>query len=118
MIAFFAPLILILSIAVMNLVTAVIVEASMEQSATEKDVLQQERINKIKKQIPMIRDVFSSMDADGSGEVGIDEFVDGISKIATSGLPIETVRLMKQISLTRRQIDHLGKQVQHLLDSQ
>jgi voltage-gated sodium channel len=157
MIAFFAPLILILSIAVMNLVTAVIVEASMEQSATEKDVLQQERINKIKKQIPMIRDVFSSMDADGSGvvtleeiqsaspeanacigqvidaddlteifeiidddgsgEVGIDEFVDGISKIATSGLPIETVRLMKQIALTRRQIDHLGKQVQHLLDS-
>ena len=31
-----------------------------------QDVLQQERINKIKKQIPMIRDVFSSMDADGS----------------------------------------------------
>ena len=58
----------------MNLVTAVIVEASREQSETEKAIENGIRSSEFKKSIPQIKQMFYDFDTDGSGMLTISEF--------------------------------------------
>merc|ERR1712232_631386 len=66
---------MVVSISLMNLVTAVTVEGSVKQ-ASEDDELRKD-VDRLKKQqiVPCIRKLFKSLDADDSGEVSLQEIL-------------------------------------------
>lgn len=149
LIGYFVSFILLVSICLMNLVTAVIVESSLEQASQDKEVAKLQKAQLIEKMIPRFRNIFLTLDkagdgdltledfgecdeatqqelcelfdtddlvelfeildADGGGSVSVDEFCDQMIKLATTTLPMEQVRMMKQISLIRHNIgEHNG----------
>jgi len=70
---FFWLAILIFSIALMNLITAIIVEGSMSMAAQDKEVAKMLLASKKKKQMENLKVMFRELDEDGSGEVSQDE---------------------------------------------
>jgi Ca2+-binding EF-hand superfamily protein len=70
---FFFSFILVVSISLMNLITAVIVEGSLEQANSDKEVNAAYKTTAMKKLIPQIAELFKEMDADGSGDLDIEE---------------------------------------------
>jgi len=150
---FFASFIVVVSVSLMNLVTAVIVEVSLEQAKQDHE---SERMAQVSRVLPRLRDVFFELDRDGngqismeevdqanpehreellklvqadnlqelfdmldvdnSGEVDIDEFLEGIVKVVTTSQPVEFIRVMKQLSLSRQNIHDLRRQIQRLED--
>lgn len=75
MILYFATFMLIVSICLMNMVTAVIVENSFEQAKTDRDFAKSERSRALQKLMPQVREIFQKLDLDGSGNVTLEEFV-------------------------------------------
>ena len=69
MILYFATFMLIVSICLMNMVTAVIVESSFEQAKTDRDFAKSERSRALQKLMPQVREIFQKLDLDGSGNV-------------------------------------------------
>jgi Ca2+-binding EF-hand superfamily protein len=70
---FFGLFLLIVSISLMNLVTAVIVEGSLDQANSDKDVNTAYRKAETVRILPKIRQLFREMDEDGNGELDLDE---------------------------------------------
>jgi len=70
---FFAVLILIVSVSVMNLVTAALVEGSMEHARALRKEDDRIRSANTKTMLPEILKLFDLADADGSGEIAIEE---------------------------------------------
>jgi hypothetical protein len=70
---YFFGFLLVVSVALMNLVTAVIVEGSLDQASNDKDAARAYEQAELKKIIPKIRDMFEALDADGSGTLELDE---------------------------------------------
>jgi voltage-gated sodium channel len=140
--ALFIPTLLVISISLMNLVTAVIVEGSFEASRMDREVEKTLKKNKIRKMIPKLTQLFNDLDNDSSGKITLSEVLDspdevlhtleqvipiddlqevfdllddgdgsveskefllGIEKMAVTDLPLEQFRMMKQISLNRRE---------------
>merc|ERR1719217_1385579 len=137
LIAYFMCFLIVVSVSLMNLVTAVIVDGALEQSRQDKEVQKAYEKQTIKKMIPVIKhlfkeldkegnelltldelinagdevqeemqkimqkdevaDIFDLSDTDGSGEISIDEFCDGLTRMHTSDQPVEFIRLRKQI---------------------
>jgi hypothetical protein len=73
---FFISFMLIVSICLMNLVTAVIVEGSFEQAKSDQIFAKKERQRAMSKLLPVVRDIFAQLDKDGSGQVTLEEFAD------------------------------------------
>jgi Ca2+-binding EF-hand superfamily protein len=143
----FLMLIMIVSVALMNLVTAVIVEGAIAQANSERDVLRAYKASAVKSMLPRLGSLFHELDPDGngritfeeileasselkdelasivqaedfveifqlldndrSGSLDIDEFIQSVVHITSSDLPIESVRMMKQISLCREDLGEL-----------
>jgi DNA integrity scanning protein DisA with diadenylate cyclase activity len=129
--------IVIVSIVLMNLVTAVIVESSLEQANQDKEMRKAHEAARVKKIIPAIQkafeemdedgdgtltlvevmgadpktqalletvveadsleDLFEFLDEDGSGEVTVEEFCEGLVKVATQDAPIELVQIRAEL---------------------
>ena len=70
---FFVSYMLILGIALMNLLTAIIVEGSMEQSRNDLEVAAALKDEMMKKYLPRLYQVFMEIDADGSGSLDLEE---------------------------------------------
>merc|ERR1719460_198515 len=70
---FFVSYLLIVGIALMNLLMAIIVEGSMEQSRNDVEVAQQLKSEMMKKYLPKLYQVFMDLDEDGSGSLGLEE---------------------------------------------
>jgi len=70
---YFVAYFLVVSIALMNLVTAVIVEGSLEQASTDRQVLRKQRALQVKKLMPHIKNLFKLLDEDDSGVVTLQE---------------------------------------------
>ena len=70
---YFVTFMLIVGIALMNLLTAVVVEGSIEQSRNDKDVQQMMKAEIMKKFLPRLLKLFKELDADGSGDISIEE---------------------------------------------
>jgi len=56
-------------------------------------------------------ELFEMIDGDGSGQVEVKEFVDGIGKIAVSGVQVEFLRILKQVDLCRKEIKEIARHV-------
>merc|ERR1711904_425617 len=56
-----------------------------------------------------IVELFEILDTDGGGSVSVDGFCDEMVKLATSKLPMEEVRMLKQMSIIRQTaVEHSG----------
>eukprot|EP00913_Durusdinium_trenchii_P007470 g7022.t1 len=64
---------LVLAIALMNLVTAIMVEGSLAQADEDKEAKKAYASAKRKKQMERLRDMFNELDEDGSGELTMEE---------------------------------------------
>eukprot|EP00931_Biecheleriopsis_adriatica_P121625 TRINITY_DN96689_c0_g1_i1.p1 TRINITY_DN96689_c0_g1~~TRINITY_DN96689_c0_g1_i1.p1 ORF type:complete len:557 (-),score=97.65 TRINITY_DN96689_c0_g1_i1:42-1712(-) len=69
LLVYFMVLILCVGIVIMNLVTAVVVNAALEQTEQNKDLLQMTQTKKKKKMLKDLRAMFVRLDEDGSGEL-------------------------------------------------
>jgi len=70
---YFLPIILLVSISVMNLVTAFLVEVALSQSeASRQDTAVQLR-KQLQKKIPDFNSLFESLDVDGDGKIAFEE---------------------------------------------
>eukprot|EP00440_Ansanella_granifera_P050368 gb/GFBE01054588.1/.p1 GENE.gb/GFBE01054588.1/~~gb/GFBE01054588.1/.p1 ORF type:complete len:535 (+),score=120.48 gb/GFBE01054588.1/:1-1605(+) len=69
----FLPFLLIVSISLMNLVTAVIVEGAIDQGKQDRDVMAVHKKQQIKAMIPALTAMFQELDDDGSGTLTVDE---------------------------------------------
>jgi hypothetical protein len=146
---YFVAFMLLVSICLMNLVTAVIVENSLEQAKLDKEAVEVNRQRIIKKLMPRLHEMFHSLDsngdgkimldefslcdeqtreelmelfntedlvelfeildADGGGSVSIDEFCYEMTRLATTGIPMELTRILKQMSVIRNNtVEHNG----------
>jgi Ca2+-binding EF-hand superfamily protein len=72
---FFVSYMLIVGIALMNLLTAIIVEGSMEQSRNDLEVAAALKDEMMKKYLPRLYQVFMEIDADGSGSLDLEELM-------------------------------------------
>ncbi|CAE7027961.1 CACNA1H [Symbiodinium natans] len=70
---YFFAIILIVSIALMNLVTAVLVEGALENAAHDREAEKVNLQEKLKEAVPKLREVFAAMDANGDGNVTMEE---------------------------------------------
>lgn len=70
---YFIAIVLIVSIALMNLVTAVLVEGALENAQNDKEADKNELQEKLKRAVPRLRQVFLAMDANGDGNVSLEE---------------------------------------------
>eukprot|EP00930_Biecheleria_cincta_P086621 TRINITY_DN7588_c0_g1_i1.p1 TRINITY_DN7588_c0_g1~~TRINITY_DN7588_c0_g1_i1.p1 ORF type:complete len:606 (-),score=84.99 TRINITY_DN7588_c0_g1_i1:166-1983(-) len=64
---------LIMAIALMNLVTAIMVDGSMENAMQDKEAEEALAAEEKKKQMEQLREMFLELDEDGSGELTMDE---------------------------------------------
>eukprot|EP00929_Paragymnodinium_shiwhaense_P074750 TRINITY_DN38258_c1_g2_i1.p1 TRINITY_DN38258_c1_g2~~TRINITY_DN38258_c1_g2_i1.p1 ORF type:complete len:731 (-),score=147.44 TRINITY_DN38258_c1_g2_i1:556-2748(-) len=154
---FFLTMVVVLSIVLMNLVTAVIVNSAMEQAMQDKEMLKVHQAAEKKKLVKTIREVFErldednsgevsrdeiaticdedrdvlqelmgsadpveifdALDVDGSGDLGIEEFIDGIWQVSISKAPIEVKRMERQVEVMRKQLWQIGQIQTSLADS-
>merc|ERR1719160_471030 len=70
---FFVAIIMVVPISLMNLVTAVIVEGSLEQATQDREVAKAYKNHLIVKMMPRIEKMFEQLDVDGSGDISLDE---------------------------------------------
>jgi voltage-gated sodium channel len=74
LVLYFITFMLPVSICLMNLVTAVIVESSFEQANQDKEVAKAHKAQVVKKIMPKLRGMFATMDSDGNGDITLQEF--------------------------------------------
>eukprot|EP00392_Amoebophrya_sp_AT5.2_P014265 g14412.t1 len=86
---YFIPFILIVSVAMMNLVTAVLVENALESSKNDKEVNAVHASQKLTAMMPEIKKIFLLLDKDGSGEITKEEIVDGLKEHPEIALELE-----------------------------
>eukprot|EP00927_Polykrikos_kofoidii_P084314 TRINITY_DN8848_c0_g1_i3.p1 TRINITY_DN8848_c0_g1~~TRINITY_DN8848_c0_g1_i3.p1 ORF type:complete len:849 (+),score=154.29 TRINITY_DN8848_c0_g1_i3:86-2548(+) len=70
---YFVTFILFVSVALMNLVTAVMVEGSMQQADADREAMAALEEKRKKNLMPKLREMFEALDEDKSGEVSLDE---------------------------------------------
>jgi hypothetical protein len=70
---FFVVIIMVIPISLMNLVTAVIVEGSLEQATQDREVKKAYKNSLVVTMMPKIEMLFRKLDADGSGDISLEE---------------------------------------------
>jgi voltage-gated sodium channel len=78
---FFISYLLVVSVAVMNLVTAVIVSQSLELAEQDKEVNEAYAKQQLMRLMPGIRAAFIALDDDGSGEITLEEIMDAPEEV-------------------------------------
>jgi len=97
LIIFFLPFILVVSIALMNLVTAVIVEGAIEQGKNDRESQNRYKQYAFKKMIPGLRAMFQTLDTDGNGTVSLEELVNAPQEIKKRLEEIMQVETMVEV---------------------
>mmetsp|Transcript_32351 Transcript_32351/g.72508 ORF Transcript_32351/g.72508 Transcript_32351/m.72508 type:complete len:198 (-) Transcript_32351:78-671(-) len=70
----FVPYILFTTMAVMNIITGIFVEQTMEAAKQDDEHLLQQQLQFVQEQVVELRDLFSAADIDCSNEITIEEF--------------------------------------------
>jgi len=73
MLPYFTSFMLVVGVALMNLLTAIVVEGSFEMSRNDKDVQQAMKSEMMKKILPRLLSLFKGLDQDGSGDISYEE---------------------------------------------
>ncbi|CAL1135661.1 unnamed protein product, partial [Cladocopium goreaui] len=85
MVIYFIIVILTVSVSLMNLVTAVLVEGALANAANDKELGRHDMKQKVRKFAPKVMQVFAEIDEDGSGTIDRHE----VTRINLDELPIE-----------------------------
>merc|ERR1719484_155217 len=88
LIGFLLPVMLVLFVGLMNLVTGVIVQRALQMAEVDREAELFHAQKKRAETIPRLRDLFASIDADGSGSLDLDEIV---------GAPPEVQRALMEL---------------------
>merc|ERR1719171_3505851 len=72
---FMLPVMLVLFVGLMNLVTGVIVQRALQMAEVDREAELFHAQKKRAETIPRLRDLFASIDADGSGSLDLDEII-------------------------------------------
>jgi len=83
LVLYFLPIILVVSISLMNLVTATIVDASLSYSELEREEEREHTRQKVLKSLPSIVKIFDDLDVDKSGTITLEE----VENVSTDLLP-------------------------------
>jgi hypothetical protein len=153
---YFVLVLLVISITIMNLITAILVEHSLHMAKTDSELEYQVKRKRLRQLLPGIEDLFQQMDQDGDGfvsrqeatsfdvmlpneladllgsdtiadlfealdadESGIvdkDEFVEGLGSLALSEIPVETWKLLHYGRLQNKEIRKIGGMLEALRD--
>jgi len=70
---YFMPLMVLISIGLMNLVTAVLVEHALQHATREEELARLRTKDKIKAALPELQTIFDTLDLDGSGHITQEE---------------------------------------------
>lgn len=70
---YFVMLILVVSIVLMNLITAVVVNSALEQAMSDKEAMKAQQNRQRKRLMKDLKRMFHSLDDDDSGQVSVDE---------------------------------------------
>jgi len=70
---YFFPIILVVSVALMNMVTAVLVEGALAQANSDRDARNRFLIKKVKQHTPMFKAIFAELDNDDSQSITVGE---------------------------------------------
>eukprot|EP00929_Paragymnodinium_shiwhaense_P045440 TRINITY_DN23217_c0_g1_i1.p1 TRINITY_DN23217_c0_g1~~TRINITY_DN23217_c0_g1_i1.p1 ORF type:complete len:615 (-),score=101.65 TRINITY_DN23217_c0_g1_i1:434-2278(-) len=81
---YFVLYILVVSVALMNLVTAVMVEGALKQAAEDNEFQQKMEDSRKEELLPKVREMFDAIDADGSGEVSLEELEEAPDELKQS----------------------------------
>ena len=107
---FFVLIIMVVPISLMNLVTAVIVEGSLEQAKQDQEVAKAYKNKLVVKMMPRIQQMFEKLDVDGSGDISIKEIESAPPELAaeqdrhqivSAGAPLQEL-FLSMISFTFR----------------
>merc|ERR1719313_3009398 len=71
---YFLVFIFVISICLMNLITAVIVERSLDQAENDKEVEKIHKAHVVEKMMPQLREMFKELDQSGDGFITLEEF--------------------------------------------
>merc|ERR1719412_2695538 len=74
---YFLPIIVIVSIAIMNMVLATLLESAMRSVELDKEFSCAQKQSDFAKLRPVVRRMFQQIDADGDGEIALDEIRGG-----------------------------------------
>lgn len=144
---FFFPFLLVVSIILMNVVTAVVIEVFLEQGKRDQETRRLWNNQRIQQLMPELKtmfhaldtddsgsvtldeltsaqkdvqrdlealmnvdsllDLFEALDVDGSMEVSIEEFLDGMLRLICSNHSIDMTRVLKLLRLVRQDLEEL-----------
>mmetsp|Transcript_49449 Transcript_49449/g.110899 ORF Transcript_49449/g.110899 Transcript_49449/m.110899 type:complete len:690 (-) Transcript_49449:170-2239(-) len=88
LVIYFCAFIFIVSIALMNLVTAIMVESALDQSHQDKARNRERQMEKRKRQVGQLKVMFHELDADGSGMLSDEELVSAPEEVKDKLLDI------------------------------
>ncbi|CAE7235015.1 unnamed protein product [Symbiodinium natans] len=98
---YFGGLVLVISIVLMNLITAVIVNSALEQASSNKEIQRIQENKRRKKTIDELHSMFSRLDHDGSGTITLAEIMEAteedqmlLKKFLTLESPLEIFRML------------------------
>ncbi|CAD7964269.1 unnamed protein product [Amoebophrya sp. A25] len=86
---YFISFLLIVSVALMNLVTAVLVQSAIEESENDKEVNAAYQKQQLAALMPEVRRIFKQLDEDGSGDISKQEVVRGLANNAQLKMDLE-----------------------------
>merc|ERR1719464_400842 len=87
---------------------------TLDEIANADNALKEELLEII--QSDNIVEVFEVLDVDGSGELNIQEFLDGVMLAVTSDTPMEYVRMQKQLLYLREKTGVVEKNLTRVLE--
>jgi len=94
---FFISFMLVVSVSLMNLVTAVIVEASFQQAREDNEERDHARKMQIRKTMPIVRNLFHELDVDGSNAITMSEVTEATEELREKLMSVTRLETIEEL---------------------